>query len=172
MWLIWKWIGLGVMIFAYFLLVYWQRRHWRSLSTELGIVAITMMFFDQLMTWLGQSHFYWQKIGKPVVDEINPFGCFFLGLHPISFVAACIFYMIIVIALIRFFSRWSKFLMIFISAIMIVAHGYCAFDWFFKPPISTKIGWWINDIPFMYLPFIILALIMGILLMRKKRNRL
>lgn len=190
-WLIWKWIGLGLMIIVYFLLVYWQRRHWRSPSAELGIVTITMMLFDWLMTWLGQPFLYWQRIGwvnvgivkinlpsayivNEVINEVNPFGWFLLGWHPMAFVAAFIFYMIIVIALIRIFCQWSSFLMIALSTAVALAHGYCALQWLFDskyPLISKWIGWWINDVPFLYLPFIIIGLLIGILLIRKKRNR-
>ena len=174
MWLIWKWIGLGLMIIVYFLLVYWQRRHWRSPSTEIGIVAITMMFFDELMTWLGQPVYYWQK---NVSFEHNPVGEFLLESHPMAFVAAFIFYMIIIIAVIRILSRWSRFAMVVISGTITLAHAYCALDWFGHPVYSVSVPWarWISsridDIPFMYLPFIIISLFLGILLMRKKRNR-
>lgn len=187
MWVIWKWIGLGLMIIVYFLLVYWQRRHWRSLSTELGIITITVMFFDWLMTWFGQSLFYWQRfigwieinlgifnIVLPVynVNEFNPLGRFLLGWHPMAFAVAFIFYMIMVIALIRIFCQWSRFLMVFISAVMVMVHGYYTLEWLFGLPTSTFIGRWINDMPFSYLPFIIIGLLVGILLIRKKEEKM
>ncbi len=171
MWLAWKSIGLILMIIVYFLLVYWQRRHWRSPSTEIGIVAITMMFFDELMTWLGQPVSYWQK---NISIEHNPIGEFLLELHPMAFVAAFIFYMIIIIAVIRILSRWSRFTMVVISGTIILAHAYYALNWFSSDSASVQWTRWISnrmdDMPFMYLPFIIIGLIFGLLLIQKRKK--
>ena len=172
--LTWKWIGFSLVVAAYFLLVYWQRRHWRSPSTELGIITVTMMFFDWIMTWLGQFPFYWSgQLSAPIVNEVNPIGWFLLKLHPMAFAVAFIFYMIIIIALIRFFCRWSRFVMIVISSMITCAHGYFAFQWLFDPTYSTNFRWIsrrIEDVPFEYLPFILIGLIFGLLLIRKRKK--
>lgn len=175
MWLAWKWIGLGLMIIVYFLLVYWQRKRWFSPATEIGIIVITMMFFDWLMTWLGQPVLYWQSVVQ-LTNEFNPIGRFLLNQHPMVYAAGFIFYMIIIVILIRVLCRYSRFLMIVVSSILVVGHGYCALQWLVNPDANTHHilpEWAINridDIPFSYLPFIIIGLLVGILLIRRKRK--
>jgi hypothetical protein len=175
MWLTWKWIGLSLMIIAYLLLVYWQRRRWRSPSTEIGIIVITMMFFDWLMTWFGQTIAYWQRVSEAeIIDEASPVGWFLLGQHPMAYAAGSIFYMIIVVIFIRVLCRYSRFLMIVISSALAVGHGYCALQWLCdnNPYILYGlINSRIDSVPFVYLLFIIIGLVLGILLIRRKNNR-
>ncbi len=174
MWFIWKWIGLGLMIIICFLLVYWQRRHWRSPSTEIGIIVIAMMFFDWLMTWFGQAIPYWQRASIAAIDEVNPIGWFLLWQHPMAYTGSFIFYMIIAVILIRVLCCYSRFLMVVIGSALALGHGFCALQWLFNTDpyiLYGLINSRIDCAPFIYLLFIIIGLLLGILLIRRKSNR-
>lgn len=197
MWLVWKWVGLGLMVITYSLLFHWQKKRRLSPCTGVSVVTTTMMFFDWLATWFGQRSLYWQGIvwttAKmnmgltsipyfPIctVNEINPLGWFLLTNHPMAFALGFILYMVGFVILIRLIHRWSRFLVIAIGSTLTATHGYFAFEWVSNQYLIAIIMKWfteklkIDSLPFFveYLPFIIIGLLIALLFEGiKKRNR-
>ena len=95
--------------------------------------VILVMLFDFAFTFLGQSKGYWLNYSK--VNEGSPLGFSLLSSHPLYFLLFCLFYLLLVIILMK---KLPAFLASVFGLSLFLGHVWGSSSWL--PRLFYKLG--------------------------------